>query len=144
MRVRFTHAQFTALSEVGYMEMGLFPRIPSIENRILESAKLLFGIIGSVGLSMLSLEPREKIEQDLSEHESLSNFMQETILKPNRFDHLLASIAEDRHWVEVGKNRKAIAYWFSSTELRRQLELFHRQSQPKRLGKQYRRSTASS
>jgi hypothetical protein len=134
-----THGQYLALTEAGYMETGLFPRIPPIENRILVSTKLLFGIIGAVGINVLALHPRDKIDQDLHEHEALFAFMEENILKPNRFDHLLASIAEDRHWLKISKDKMAIAHWFSASEFRRQLELFRRPSQPKRLGKQYRR-----
>jgi hypothetical protein len=138
-----THGQYLALTEAGYMETGLFPRIPAIENRILASTKLLFGIIGAVGSNVLALNPREKIDQDLHEHKALFSFMEEDILKPNRFDHILASIAEDRHWLKISKDKVAIAHWFSVSDFRRQLELFRRSSQPKPLGKLYRRSSRS-
>jgi len=133
------HAQFTALAEAGYMETGLFPRVPAIENRVLASAKFLFGIIGWVGVSVLALQAGSRIDQELRDHENLFAFLDRDILAPNQFDHLLASIAEDRHWTTIGKDKMAIAHWFSASEFRRQLELFHRSSQPKRLGKQYRK-----
>jgi len=133
------HGQFLALTEAGYMESGLFPRSLAIENRVLVSAKLMFGIIGWVGLSVLRLCPRQGIGAELREHEALFRFLGEEILAANRVDHLSASIAEDRHWVPAGKNKMAIAHWFSPSEFHRQLGLFHRSSQPKRLGKQYQR-----
>jgi len=131
------HAQFAALAEAGYMEAGLFPRLPAIENRVLASAKFLFGVIGWVGVSVLALQSGSRIDKDLADYVNLFTFLNKDILAPSRFDHLPASIAEERHWDQVGKDKTAIAYWFSPSEFRRQLELFHRSSQPKQLGKPY-------
>ena len=133
------HAQFTALAETGYMETGLFPRLPAIENRVLASAKFLFGIAGWIGVNVLLSRAGRQPDQDISDHEALFAFLDSDILAPDRIDHLPTSIAEDRHWVAIAKNKMAFGQWFSSEEYRRQLELFQRASQPKRLGKNYRK-----
>jgi hypothetical protein len=133
------HRQFEALAEAGYLEAGLFPQLPAIENRVLASAKFLFGVIGWVGTTVLDFQSRGSVDEGVSDYLNLFNFLDKDILAPNRFDHLPASIAEDRHWIQIGKDKMAIAHWFSQSEFRRQLELFHRQSQPKQLGKLYKK-----
>jgi hypothetical protein len=137
------HSQLFAIAEAGYMEAGLFPRIPGVENRVLASTKFLLGIVGAIGVSVLALRAAHHGDQDVADHLALFEFLNEDILAPNRFDHLLASIAEDRHWIPIGKDKTAIGHWFSPQEYRRQLELFRRASQPKRLGKAYRKHASS-
>lgn len=133
------HAQFFALTEAGYMEAGLFPHLPAVENRLLASAKFLFGIVGWIGVSVLSIREGHEQDLDLRDHEALFAFLEQDVLAPNRWDHLLSLIAEDRHQIPMGKEKVAIGHWFSPREYQRQLGLFHRSSQPKRLGKLYRK-----
>jgi hypothetical protein len=137
------HLQLSALAEAGYMETGLFPHVPAVENRVLASAKFLFGIVGWIGVTVLAVRAGQQHDQDVTDHLALFDFLNRDILAPNRFDHLSSSIAEDRHWTPAGKDKMAIGHWFSSREYRRQLELFHRASQPKRLGKPYRKQSTA-
>lgn len=133
------HGQLTALAEVGYMESGLFPHIPAIENRVLASAKFLFAIIGHIGMSVLSARETGASDDEVRDHQTLFSLLARDILAPNRIDHLPTSIAEDRHWVQAGKDNMTIGQWFSPEVFGRQLGLFSRFSQPKRLGKPYRK-----
>lgn len=138
------HSQLFAMSEAGHMEPGLFPRIPSVENRVLASAKFLLGIVGAIGVSVLELRACRRGDREVADHKAMFDFLYQNVLAPNRLDHLPTSIAEDRHWIQIGKDKQAIGHWFSLQHYREQLELFRRSSQPKRLGKAYRRGTPNS
>ena len=133
------HGHLTALAEAGYMESGLFPYLPAIENRVLASAKFLFGIVGHVGMSVLAARAAGSTDGDFRDLQTLFSLLERNILPPNRIDHLPASIAEDRHWIQASKDRTTIGQWFSPETFSRQLGLFRRSSQPKRLGKPYRK-----
>ena len=133
------HGQYQALAETGYLQEGLFPRIFAIENQVLVASKLLFGVVGCIGLSVLALWPCQAIVADLKEEETLFAFLVDKLLPPYRFDHLFTSIAEDRHWRKSGKDRKIVGEAFDHTEFRRQVELFGRKQRPKELGKPYRK-----
>ncbi len=133
------HEQYPALEETGYMETGLFPSITAIENQALVAGKLLFGIAGWVGLTILKTDNNDAKDLDLEEATQLYDFLVEDVLQPNRWDHLFTSIGKERHWKPSGKNKVVLAEWFSYQEFCRQVALFHRPSQPKELGKHYRR-----
>jgi len=141
------HGQYQALNESGYMVNGLFPEIPAIANLVLVGAKFLIGVMGWVGLSML-LQDRggegrgTRLPHELQEAVLLYKYFRESLLVPNRYDHLWTMIPEERHWNKAGKGKKIVAQWFEFDEYRRQLGLFHRKSQPKQLGKKYRPAVA--
>ncbi|WP_447962575.1 hypothetical protein [Nitrospira sp. Ecomares 2.1] len=134
------HGQYQAIGELGYMEKGLFPKVVPIENKVLVATKLLFGVIGSVGLAALTLWPRHGFAQELKEEERLFVFIVDKLLPPNRLDHIIVTIAEERHWKETSEiNKKVIGEWFDPTGFRRQLNLFGGNPPAKQLGKVYRK-----
>ncbi len=134
------HGQYQAIGELGYMEKGLFPKVVPIENKVLVASKLLFGVIGSVGLAALTLWPRQGFGQELKEEERLFVFIADKLLPPNRLDHIIVTIAEERHWKKTSEqNKLVIGEWFDQTEFRRQLDLFGRPSRAKELGNVYRK-----
>ena len=133
------HGQYQALADAGYLEEGLLRRIVALENQVLVASKLLFGAVGTLGLSALELWPREGIRENLDESKELFGFLLDQILPPHRWGHLFTTIAEERHWRPAGKDKEIVAEWLDHGELRRQLELFGRKSRPKELGRPYRR-----
>ena len=132
------HGQYQAVGETGYMEKGLFPKIIPIENQVLVANKLLFGVIGNIGLSALSLWPRPGSSEVLKEQERLFAFVVKELLPPNRFDHLFTTIAQERHWKSVEKNKTVIGEWFDQNVFRRELKLFGGNPPAKKLGDRYR------
>lgn len=134
------HGQYQAITELGYTQEGLFPKIVPIENQVLVASKLLFGVIGTIGLSALALWPRQGISEELKEQERLFAFVVDELLPSNRLDHLFTTIAQERHWKETSeKNKKVIGEWFDPTGFRRQLNLFGGNPPAKQLGKVYRK-----
>lgn len=133
-----THGQFQAIAEAGYMEQGLFPRVSAIENQLLVAGKLLFGVVAGVGLAGLKTWPRSGVEQHLPEMERLQEHLWNEVLPPTRLDHLFTTVAEERHWKQIGKGRYRAGAWFDPAAFRRQHALFGRASRPKELGKLYR------
>ncbi|MGP0592919.1 hypothetical protein ACTRXD_10355 [Nitrospira sp. T9] len=134
------HSQYQAVGEAGYMQKGLFPKVVSIENQILVASKLLFGVIGNIGLSVLALCPRPEIREELKEEKRLFAFFVHELLPPNRFDHLFTTIAKERHWKKTSKKQEeVIGEWFDLSIFRRQLDLFSQNSPAMELGNLYKK-----
>jgi hypothetical protein len=133
------HGQFQGLADAGYFEQGLFPKVLPIANMAYVSAKFLMGVIGWAGVCAL-LQDRGSLAlpEELNNLQKLYAFLVKGILIPNRFEHLWTMMAEERHWEKVSKTEVSIGKWFDFDEYKRQLDLFHRRSQPKKLGKKYR------
>ena len=132
------HGQHQAQKELGFMVKGLFPEIVPIANRVYVTTKLLFGVIGWIGMCYLSLDYRPNSVNQLADLDSLWCFFQEEMLAPNRSDHLFTTVAVDRHWNKVGKNKWVISEPFNYKEFKRQIGLFHRDHSIKLLSSKYR------
>jgi hypothetical protein len=67
----------------------------------------------------------------------LYNAMETGILAFNRLQHFQTVVAEERHWVSVGKGKSIIGTAYSMAQLRDQISKFHRKKQSKKLRKPY-------
>ncbi len=133
------HSQFESLSNIGYLEQGLFPELPAIHNQIYVIAKFLLGMSYATMLFMYTQDNyKNNHTDDLKDHYVLFSWLKNNYLIYNRFDHLWTFIAEDRHWRKTGKDKHSIGGFFNFNELENQIEKFHRKNgQRKKLSKKY-------
>jgi hypothetical protein len=131
------HGQYLACTDLGYFEKGIFNDLSAIKNLIYTASKFLFGAVCWVGISALKLDQADNdIDLESDATFELANAIREKIMIPNRVEHFMTMHPEDRHLEKDGKNKYVIRY-FDFEEYRRQLALFHRKSQPKKLNKKY-------
>lgn len=131
------HGHISALSEGGYFESGLFPEIPSMANTVYVIAKSLAGVIGWTGLSATIADLKnQNQDSSITAIARIYTSMLKDVLDPRDICSIWSLLGQDRHWEKTGKNKRT-ARWFDFIEYQRQLQLFHRQVQPKRLSKKY-------
>ncbi|MHB1136620.1 MAG: hypothetical protein ACYCXR_09055 [Coriobacteriia bacterium] len=134
------HGQMPALFEIGHFETGLYSESRPVENSIFAVAKMLVGVMGWIGVSALVLDAGDDVVPEVVSLDGAYSAMLESALDYRRIDNLFGLIAQDRHWMETGKNKQQLEM-FDFAGYRRQLGLFHRDSKPKHLGKAYMRPT---
>lgn len=132
------HGQFQALVDVGYMTGGIFPDLPAIMNQAYVSAKYLLAIAGYSLVVMSSADLGESnLPEKMKQAVILYDKMEDYIFAIGRLEHLQTVFAEQRHWVSVGKDKVIAGTAYSPSQLRDQIEKFHREKQPKTLRKPY-------
>ena len=133
------HGHLRGLENVGYMQQGIFPHIPAIENQILVISKFIFGMSCFSMISMMKIDRNLKLDDDgLVTHNNLMKFFLSTCLVHNRYDHLWTVIAKGRHWRKSGKNKMIIGGSFDHQKYFDLLLKFHRASgQKKKLSSKY-------
>lgn len=138
------HGHLGALSEAGYFERGLFPELPAVANTVFVLAKSLAGVIGWTGLTAATadLEGQDQ-DSSVTAVARVYSSMLSGVLEPRDIYSIWSLLGQDRHWEKTGKERRTVR-WFDFAKYQRQLQLFHRPTQPKRLSKKYRVSSAES
>jgi hypothetical protein len=132
------HGHIGALSEAGYFESGLFPEIPSVANTVYVLAKSLAGVIGWTGLSAATVDLKgQSQDSSVTAIARIYSSMLNDVLDPSDIYSIWSLLCQERHWEKTGKDKRTVR-WFNFIEYQRQLQLFHRQAQPKRLSKKYR------
>jgi hypothetical protein len=120
------HGNYEALDDVGFMEKGLFIDMPAVANRILVTGKFLFGIAGYVGLSSLIVDlSGTDMGSDLADCKELYELLSRKFLAHNRFNHLMTTLAEDRHWTQIDESHVVIGDAFDYAAFSRILSEFH-------------------
>lgn len=135
------HGQIQAHSEVGLFEKGIFNDIYSIKNQLYVLGKFIVAAFAYtiIQASMVGKIKKGQDIEEITNFETMFNKLFDTILSQNRWDHLFAIIANDRHWKKIGKNKYDIGGYFNYLEYKDQLIKFHRSSgQRKQLSKAYR------
>ena len=136
------HNQYQGNADIGYFEKGVFGKIPAIENQIIVIAKFILAA-ASYSLIKYGLLCKESdgVFADLQEMDKYFDHLLSSYLVPNRFEHLWASIGEERHWKKEGKNKMSIGGLFNFKSYSEQLKKFRSsksKGQKKKLGKEYR------
>jgi len=135
------HGQIQAHAEVGLFEKGIFNDIFAIKNQLYVLGKFIVAAFAHtiIQASMVGEIKKGQNKEEIANFESMFNQFFDTILSQNRWDHLFATIAKDRHWEKIGKKKYDIGGAFNYLEYKDQLIKFHRSSgQRKQLSKAYR------
>jgi hypothetical protein len=120
------HLHQTILAKSGYLERGLFPVLSPMSSRLYVIAKLLLGQTASIGIAMLRQDYEGRALPELTFLASDAFDKTKALLAPNRLEHIAVTIAPDRHWTKVGKEKYAVLTRPDEGTLRDQVEKFHR------------------
>ena len=132
------HSQVEALSDLGYLEMGLFPEHPAIENNIWVTLKFVIGMVYCTVLNMAILDFEGKqLPDNIRQHQELYNWFLDNYLVHNRIDQLFALMAEDRHMEKIGKDTYSLGGSYEFEVFATQLSKFYKKGQKKKLSKKY-------
>jgi hypothetical protein len=137
------HGHLGALAEAGFFERGLFPEIPSVANTVFVLAKSLAGVMGWTGLSAVAADLGQEQDKFVKDVTRVYSSMLSAVLNPRDIYSIWSLLGQDRHWEKTGKDKHTVRL-FDFEDYQRQLQLFHRQTKPKRLSKKYRDSSAKS
>lgn len=134
------HGQHLGHANIGYYEKGLFVDIPAIKNQLFVIAKFLLAITSYAVLQATIIGPKKETKlKDVEEIDRLFEKLFDSVLAPNRIDHLSTMIGEERHWKKTGKDKFEVGGAYGFHHYRDQLLKFHRQDkQKKQLSKKYR------
>ncbi|MHA1613904.1 MAG: hypothetical protein ACTSYJ_03605 [Candidatus Thorarchaeota archaeon] len=132
------HGQYQALSEIGYMEQGLFSNVTAIETLIYVAEKYLLAIAGYSLLAICRMDfGNANLPEKLENATELYDYIECNLLGHDRLEHLFTLVAEERHWIKTGKGKYSIGDAYDFKQLDAQIELFHRENQPKTLRRPY-------
>lgn len=106
-------------------------------NTVYVIAKSLAGVIGWTGLSAAIADFKgQNQDSSVTAIAGIYSSMLNDALDPKDIYSIWSLLGQERHWEKTGKDKRT-ARWFDFMEYQRQLQLFHRQAQPKRLSKKY-------
>lgn len=135
-----THSHFQAVGETGFLEQGIFPVIPAVSNRVYVTAKFLLGLVSWTTAVALRADFIETaVPEDVQGQYDLQKYLHADVLHGARWDHLFATMAEDRHWVKLGKSQWKAGGTVDWTRCEDVIQKCRRSRQPKRVGKRYQR-----
>ncbi|MBI9034217.1 MAG: hypothetical protein JEZ03_07080 [Bacteroidales bacterium] len=134
------HGQVKSLFDIGYLyEPGFLNEVKPIRNQIFVIAKYILAIITYSMVQIAILDFGSKaVPKYLSDLDSLFEKYIDTILVPNRFEHIWTMHAEERHWEKVGKDKYIVGGLYDFKKYKEILGKFHMEKgQKKTLSKKY-------
>jgi hypothetical protein len=133
------YSSFMGLAERGLLAEGHFPHLPAIENAVYVTAKFLFAMSCRVALSMIQIdEDGQKPNPRVKSVEIILNHIVANYLPPTRLENLFVTIAEERNWEKVGKEKHKIGGAYAFDAYHGNLQKFHRlKQQRKKMSKKY-------
>lgn len=135
-----THGQAMAFIETGYWENDTI----SMENKhwefkIFTILKFLISTVTFINVEINLIDKEFNKQDSLFQFKVFHDEITEIMLSPNRLEHFLLGMAEDRHWNKVGKDKYDIGSFMSMSNIIENIHKFYRKGQKKKLSKNYNR-----